>query len=576
MVERQYWWVSQGATFRQSLHDNILWAPQSDKRNRTWFYWDNVAKVKEGDVIFHFADGAIRAVSVATSGGHASGVGRTVREGGNGKGRRSGKGWRVNVQAYELSEPVSIEQIGPKLVALNMEKGPVNHTGGASPGYLYELPADAVESIVQDMSLDGLPAEMTELLDEWKVREDADVEAWPSLSAEFHHQLMRSDLTFSQPFVRRFVASLLAKRFVILTGLSGSGKTRLAQAFAQWATPNRAFYELVAVGADWTGNENIVGYPDRLNGGYVRTSTLNLMLHAREYRDTPHVLILDEMNLSHVERYFADLLSAIESGEPMVLHNEDRDLSGVPPRLTLPDNLFVIGTINVDETTYLFSPKVLDRANVIEFRASREEMAAYLDHPGEVVAPDEVLSELSNGGARFSMAFAEVARAEPAAFSEAERRRLKAELLLLFDMLAEHNAEFGFRVASEIERFMAFYKQLAGDDDWFNAAMDAQIVQKLLPKLNGSRPRLAPVLGSLLVLCREWERPPVTADGYDTSSETWRNLQVAQDKALTAASDDPAYALLRSSEPRYPISAEKLARMWRALDANGFVSFTEA
>ena len=91
------------------------------------------------------------------------------------------------------------------------------------------------------------------------------------------------------------------------------------------------------------------------------------------------------MNLSHVERYFADLLSLIESGEPTELYRpvigEDGTSqlrSGVEPTLQLPPNLFVIGTVNVDETTYMFSPKVLDRANVIEFRMERDELAGFL------------------------------------------------------------------------------------------------------------------------------------------------------------------------------------------------------
>ena len=98
----------------------------------------------------------------------------------------------------------------------------------------------------------------------------------------------------------------------------------------------------------------------------------------------PHFLILDEMNLSHVERYFADMLSAIESGEPLHLHSEAGTVghpalpSGVPRELSLPPNLFIVGTVNVDETTYMFSPKVLDRANVLEFRVTEEEMVGFL------------------------------------------------------------------------------------------------------------------------------------------------------------------------------------------------------
>ncbi len=128
---------------------------------------------------------------------------------------------------------------------------------------------------------------------------------------------------------------------------------------------------------------------------------LELIRHALEPANAavPHFLILDEMNLSHVERYFADLLSAIESGEEIPLYEgNERRANGevVPRRLRLPDNLFVIGTVNVDETTYMFSPKVLDRANVIEFRMEPDEMAAFCASPK---APR--LEELDGKGAAF-------------------------------------------------------------------------------------------------------------------------------------------------------------------------------
>ena len=101
---------------------------------------------------------------------------------------------------------------------------------------------------------------------------------------------------------------------------------------------------------------------------------LDLILESSKIENSnkPYFLILDEMNLSHVERYFADFLSAMESNELISLHKSDDenykdDVVIVPKSIELPNNLFVIGTVNIDETTYMFSPKVLDRANVIEF-----------------------------------------------------------------------------------------------------------------------------------------------------------------------------------------------------------------
>ena len=142
---------------------------------------------------------------------------------------------------------------------------------------------------------------------------------------------------------------------------------------------------IVPVGADWTNREALLGYPNALNEGeYVlpENGVLNLLIEANkpENQDKPYFLILDEMNLSHVERYFADFLSVMESQEHIPLHPETEMWKGcrVPGKVSLPPNLFIVGTVNIDETTYMFSPKVLDRANVIEFRVTRGGNGAFL------------------------------------------------------------------------------------------------------------------------------------------------------------------------------------------------------
>ena len=93
----------------------------------------------------------------------------------------------------------------------------------------------------------------------------------------------------------------------------------------------------MAVGADWTSNENLLGYPDALQPGKYRrpdNGALDIILAAKSDSKRPYFLILDEMNLSHVERYFADFLSAMESGEPVHLHDEtDDSWNSVPAKL---------------------------------------------------------------------------------------------------------------------------------------------------------------------------------------------------------------------------------------------------
>ena len=365
-----------------------------------------------------------------------------------------------------------------------------------------------------------------------------------STLAEFASGSSDAGLTFSDQVTSRFFSSLLTKRFCILTGLAGSGKTKLAEAFAMWLCESDQQYRIVAVGADWTSNENLLGYADALQSGQYRApvnGALELLLRAAADTDKkPYFLILDEMNLSHVERYFADFLSAMESDNaPLSLHGVAAGLAldgtgaaKVPAKLALPSNLFIIGTVNVDETTYMFSPKVLDRANVIEFRATADQMDAFLDSPTGVD-----LEALKAQGVPFATAFVQraLADADMAALTDDAGNALgpqfKSDLLAVFAALASVGAEFGFRTAKEIARFMVIHKELSGDGWDYKDALDAQVLQKLMPKLHGSARKLSGVL-----------------------------------KALEE------FATVRSLS----LTLEKVKRMQQRLERDGFTSFAEA
>lgn len=310
--------------------------------------------------------------------------------------------------------------------------------------------------------------------------------------------------------------------------------------------------------ADWTSNANIVGYPNALDECcYVKKPALELLLHAQAHPAEPHFLILDEMNLSHVERYFADLLSAIESGEAIPLHSGAGDIDGVPNTLALSPNVFIIGTVNVDETTYMFSPKVLDRANVIEFSMDEREMTDFLQAPKR---PD--MHRLNGRGAAFGPAFVNAASQKDLDMPVAVKAHYEREMALFFKVLKEHRAEFGYRVANEAARFMHFYHLLGGYDDadesWFNAAMDAIIVQKLLPKLHGNRAEMEPLLRALAVACETSDRDPGKIQDAIRDAEKRRAEVTASAGAV------------------FPLSHDKLARMWAKLKRDQFVSFAEA
>ncbi|MDD4639403.1 MAG: hypothetical protein PHT63_06590, partial [Bacteroidales bacterium] len=353
-------------------------------------------------------------------------------------------------------------------------------------------------------------------------------------------------LSYSDTLITRFTASLLTKPFLILTGLSGSGKTKLAQAFVKWICQDESQYCIIPVGADWTNREPLLGYPNALKPEeYVKpdSGVLDLIIKANKHPEFPYFLILDEMNLSHVERYFADFLSAMESNEEIPLHSGAIE-NGVPAKLNVPSNLFIIGTVNIDETTNMFSPKVLDRANTIEFRVTQDEMKHFLSNVKEIN-----MDALSGKGAAMAKSFLEMSANKSFAIEEIEK--INATLIQFFGELKKSGAEFGYRSATEILRLI---NQLTVLDNNLttNQKIDIAIMQKLLPKLHGSRRKLCPVLEILGSSCVK-EDLKIVKDVFENTGFDFNGANVL-----------------------YPISLEKIVRMYKGAIDNGFASFAEA
>ena len=368
----------------------------------------------------------------------------------------------------------------------------------------------------------------------------------PFSIAEIIKQIKDTGLIYSDNLVKRFAFSLMTKPFVILSGLAGSGKTQLALAFAEALVKDKKKQMcVVSVGADWTNREPLLGFPNALQSGqYVKpeSGVLDLLIEANkpENAKIPFFLILDEMNMSYVERYFADFLSAMESHETIKLW--DNEKGDVPTSVSLPKNLFIIGTINVDETTYMFSPKVLDRANVIEFKISEDEMSSFL-----VGMKETNRAGIIGKATDMAESFVELASKK----EMANDSDISSTLKDFFKELKGVNAEFGYRSATEIFRFICQaqandqatnHKKLTKDE-----ILDAAIVQKLLPKLHGSRKKLEPVLQKLWKLC------------FDDNIKDIQNI--TPDNAKKA---------------KYKESADKIRRMYDSANANGFTSFAEA
>lgn len=354
----------------------------------------------------------------------------------------------------------------------------------------------------------------------------------------FHKSTEKSNLIFSKKLITRFCASLLTKRLLILTGLTGSGKTKIAQSFAEWICESEIQYKIIPVGADWTNREPLLGYPNGLeNKKYVspENGALELMINAHEKPALPFFMILDEMNLSHVERYFADFLSVMESDKNILLYSGEKR-SNIPNELKWPENLFIIGTVNIDESTYMFSPKVLDRANVIEFRLNHNDLKNYFD-------------EVKNSSNESLMAEGKEMAADflKLSIKKSFNKNIEIQNILLafFDQLSLVGAEFGYRTAKEIQILTENLKRL---DSGLNPddIIDIAIMQKLLPKLHGSRSKLIKVLDELLKLCAPDLIP----------------------EKLFSEDHNPSL--------KYKLSFEKIKRMYKNAIDNGFASYAEA
>lgn len=372
-----------------------------------------------------------------------------------------------------------------------------------------------------------------------------------NLSENFFQLLINaleySGIRINSKLIAKFTCSLLTKPFVILTGLSGSGKTKLAQAFAMWICEDDNQYCMVPVGADWTNREPLLGFPNALKqNDYVKpdNKVLDLIIEANNNHNRPYFLILDEMNLSHVERYFADFLSVMESKEKISLHSGNSEWNGVPSEIGVPKNLFIVGTVNIDETTYMFSPKVLDRASVIEFRVTKEEMEEYLQNNSVVN-----LENLKAEGSDLAQSF--IAIAKDMSLEADDAGQLNTTLLKFFSELKKSGAEFGYRSASEIVRFASVIKKL--EAGWTSdEIIDAAIMQKLLPKVHGSRRKLEPILKTLGSFCLNTEN--------DIEALIVKTEITEEDK----------------KKIKYAVSFEKIQRMYQNLISNGFTSYAEA
>ncbi|WP_413774772.1 AAA family ATPase [Cytobacillus firmus] len=330
--------------------------------------------------------------------------------------------------------------------------------------------------------------------------------------------------------------SLKTKPFVILSGISGTGKTKMVQWFAEslGATEKNGQFTLIPVRPDWSDGSDLLGYVD-IKGDFKEGPLTKAIKTARENSNLPYFVLLDEMNLARVEYYFSDILSVMESRrweDGKVVSSTLLSEEATKEEITLPNNLYVIGTVNMDETTHPFSKKVLDRANTIEFNRVELDNLSFLHDLEEI---DPLVIGQSQLASKY-LHLKDLYKVDTEIIEKAT-----SELVRINKSLQLINAHIGYRVRDEISFYLAYNKE--GDLMTFEEAFDHCILQKILPRLSGSDSRIDQLLRELYLLF------------------TYTEYQEYEDSPI-----DEQSAI-------YPKSARKVIEMLRRLQADGFTSF---
>lgn len=344
-----------------------------------------------------------------------------------------------------------------------------------------------------------------------------------------------------------FLTALRTKPFMLLAGISGTGKSRIVRKLAQasitedlqkeydpksvekgfnrWELHKPANFELVQVKPNWHNSLEVVGYKSNIGGvHYEFTPFVEFVVRAWKHQDTPFFLCLDEMNLAPVEQYFAEFLSAIESrsienGEyetdpiikpfvefddmvctQMIDHLVGKvDASKVVPDsieaklverfktkgLTLPKNLLVLGTVNMDETTFSFSRKVLDRAMSIVMN--------------DVDYDKFFTGETENDMAEFDDATKKLLINRPIRGLEAEdngAEQVEQYLTAINEVLNDTPFKLGYRAANEALLYVSAAHQFDTSID-VNTALDEFTLMKILSRIEGDKRSIGNLLDDL-------------------------------------------------------------------------------
>jgi len=400
---------------------------------------------------------------------------------------------------------------------------------------------------------------------ETREKEELETQDLSNIISNIENYIKAQGFTYPEDLIKNFYLSLKTKSFVILAGISGTGKTKLVQLFAEaiGCTSKNNRFKLISVRPDWSDSSDLLGYTD-IKGEFqpgplietIRLAVEESKSSTPENPAKPYIICLDEMNLARVEYYFSDFLSKMEtrkfdndgklttdrliSKSDLGNNQETLDKYG---NLYLPENLHIIGTVNMDETTHPFSKKVLDRANTIEF--NRIDLMAFSSDSDLDKSKTEptVINNYS-----LKTEYLNLIEVLPA--KEPEIEKTTRILQDINQKLKPANLQVGYRIRDEINFYMIYNKRHNLME--FNKALDYQIHQKILPRIQGSSRVLKEILLDLFEF---------TAGGQ---------FSVEQGQQ---SSDLKDHLISNYGDIEYYNSAKKIAEMIERYEQDGFTAF---
>ncbi|MFL0167263.1 McrB family protein [Candidatus Clostridium helianthi] len=299
-------------------------------------------------------------------------------------------------------------------------------------------------------------------------------------------------LIYDEKDLINFHTAMKSSNLVILSGMSGTGKSKLVQMYGEALGLDSSQLNIIPVRPSWCDDRDLLGYVDSIHNIYKPgdTSLIDTLVQADKNIDKIYIVCFDEMNLARVEYYFAQFLSILEmdsTKRKVTLYNNDLEnklynADKYPSQITIRDNILFAGTVNIDESTYHFSDKVLDRANVITLGSQDLNKIKDVKFEKQIRCNEIMFTEYN----QYKVIQSEVT--------------LKEKELDLLNILnieinkTNKNLGVGFRIVRQIDLYL---KNIPSDSILTREeAFDLQILQRVLTKIRGSQEQLQDLVGT--------------------------------------------------------------------------------